>query len=167
MRAWPVQLVNRGWSDGLSRYCVASAVPSLWDSTLFHFYFPALTCEAFPCRRFGAGAIARPTFFAALGVATQTRSRPSGTRPGFRLRPKPQQRLSQPPMPLRQMQVEHFIRFGFGAEDSDEVFFFFLLPRTQFRHIGQDERKILEGCLLQGRPRRRADVTSHVVDFHT
>ena len=32
-------------------------------------------------------------FFAALGVATQTRSRPSGTRPGFRLRPKPQQRL--------------------------------------------------------------------------
>src|SRR6266404_7103580 len=63
MRAWPVQLVNRGWSDGLSRYCVASAVPSLLDSTLFHSYFPALTCEAFPCRRFAAGAIARPTFF--------------------------------------------------------------------------------------------------------
>ena len=42
-----------------------------------------------------------------------------------RLRPEPQQCLSQPPMPLRQMQVEHFIRFGFGPDDSDEVFFFF------------------------------------------
>ena len=58
------QGVERRALSILCRKCCA--VPR--DSTLFHFYFPALTCEAFPCRRFAAGAIARPTFFAALGL---------------------------------------------------------------------------------------------------
>src|SRR4029077_20173530 len=85
----------------------------------------------------------------------------------IRLRPKRQQRLPQPPMPLRKMQVEHFIPFAFGADDLDEVIFLFSRPRPQSRHIGQDKRKILKGCLLQRSPRRRADVTaSDAFDFH-
>src|SRR5258708_22024361 len=51
-----------------TRDCVASTVPSLRNSTLFHFYFPALTFRAFPCRRFAAGAIAPPTFLRASGL---------------------------------------------------------------------------------------------------
>src|ERR1700730_5550729 len=85
---------------------------------------------------------------------------PAVSRPDLRLCPEPQQRLPQPPMLLRKMQVEHFIRFAFGADDSDEVFFLFSCPCSQSRHIGQDERKILKGCLLQRRPRRRADTAA-------
>ena len=47
------------------------------------------------------------------------------------------------------MQVEHFIGFGFDADDSDEVFFFFSCPCRQSLQLRQDERKILEGCFLQ------------------
>src|SRR5208282_1825247 len=60
-------------------------------------------------------------------------------------------------MLLREMQAEHLIRLGLGADNSDEVFLFFSRPRAQSGHIGQDERKILEGCLIEWPPRRRAD----------
>src|ERR1700693_5928011 len=80
--------------------------------------------------------------------------------PPIRLRPKRQQRLPQPPMPLRKMQVEDFIWFAFGADESDEIFFLFSCPRTPSPYVGQHERKILKGCLLQRRPRRRADTAA-------
>jgi hypothetical protein len=38
--------------------------------------FPALTCRTFLYRRFAAGGMAAVHFFAALGVATQTRGAP-------------------------------------------------------------------------------------------
>src|SRR6266478_7520203 len=53
---------------GVPRDCVATTVPSLRDSTLFHFCFPALRCRAFPCRRFPAGAIPRSTFLRRSGL---------------------------------------------------------------------------------------------------
>jgi len=55
-------------------------------------------------------------------------------------------------MPLRKMQVKHFIRFGFGADDSDEAFFLFSRPGSQSLYIGQNKREIVESYLLQGGP---------------
>src|SRR6266446_4832457 len=53
---------------GVPRDCVATTVPSLRDSTLFHFCYPALTRRAFLCRRFAAGGIARSTFLRPSGL---------------------------------------------------------------------------------------------------
>src|ERR1700732_1623752 len=50
-----------------SRECVATNVPSLRDSILFHICYPALTCRAFLWRRFAAG-IARSTFLRPAGL---------------------------------------------------------------------------------------------------
>ena len=50
-----------------SRECVATNVPSLRDSILFHICYPALTCRAFLWRRFAAG-IARSTFLRPSGL---------------------------------------------------------------------------------------------------
>ena len=51
-----------------SRECVATTVPSLRDSILFHFCHPALTCRAYLCRRFAAGEIVRSTFLRPSGL---------------------------------------------------------------------------------------------------
>src|ERR1700738_4195736 len=52
-----------------SRECVATNVPSLRDSILFHICYPALTCRAFLWRRFAAG-IARSAFCGPRGWDT-------------------------------------------------------------------------------------------------
>jgi hypothetical protein len=57
--AWlgqPAAVPTQPWTGEDARVCVATRVPSLRDSTLFHSCFPALTCRAFTCRRFAAGA---------------------------------------------------------------------------------------------------------------
>ena len=46
------------------------------------------------------------------------------------LRPKRKQCPPQPLMPLRKMQVEHLIRFDFGADHSHELFFLLPSPRA-------------------------------------
>src|ERR1700682_5969397 len=51
----------------------AASVPSLRDSTLFHFCFPALKCRAFIYRCFAAEASGDFRLFAVLVVATQIR----------------------------------------------------------------------------------------------
>ena len=55
-------------------------------------------------------------------------------------------------MPLRETQVDHFIRFGLRADDSDEAFFLFSRPRSHSRHIGQRKREIVESYLIQRPP---------------
>src|SRR5579859_3584933 len=61
-------------------------------------------------------------------------------------------------MSLRKVQIEHFVRFGFGTDDADEVLLFFPRPRVQFWNQRQHERKILEGGFLQWSPPREADI---------
>jgi hypothetical protein len=73
-------------------------------------------------------SVSLPTSRAASASEDRTANTCDFTR---KLRPEIQKHLSEATMPLRKMQVEHFVRFRFGADNSDEVVFLFTRPSPQ------------------------------------
>ena len=49
---------------------------------------------------------------------------------------------------LREVEVEHFVGLGLGANYSKQVVFLFSVPIAESWHLLQDKRKSFEGCFV-------------------